>query len=122
MCPALIFKDEKPRAAIGLPGGTRIPTITAQLIVNLIDFHASAKQAVHAPRVHTEGPGPLIVSKSLPAETARELQAMGHALKFGEHALGTPIMLGGPANIVSINEQGKPDAASTAAPDAAVIV
>ena len=54
-----------------MPGGTRIPTITAQLIVSMIDFNASPEQLVDAPRVHTEGPGPLLVSETIPPEASR---------------------------------------------------
>jgi gamma-glutamyltranspeptidase/glutathione hydrolase len=122
MASTIICKNGKPIVALGLPGGTRIPTITAQLAISLIDFGATPEEAVHATRVHSEAPGPLLVSDSIPPAIAGELQAMGHSLKFGQHALGTPMMLGGPANIVRINRNGELEAASTAATDASAVV
>ena len=122
MVPALLFKDDKCIAAMGLPGGTRIPTVTAQLVVSLVDFQATAEQAVHATRVHCEGPEPLIISKDITKQTASELEAMGHTLKYGEHALGTAVMLGGPANVVRIDDEGQLDAASNASHDAGEVL
>src|SRR5262249_37287246 len=54
MSPTIALVDGKPFCAVGLPGGTKIITVTAQLLVNLIDFGCSATQTVHAPRVHAE--------------------------------------------------------------------
>jgi gamma-glutamyltranspeptidase/glutathione hydrolase len=122
MCPMLIFKDDKPIAAVGMPGGTRIPSVTAQLAISLIDFAATPEQCVHATRVHSEGPEPLIVSKTIEPQIARELESLGHTLTYGDHALGVPLMVGGPANVIRINEDGTPSAASTAAVNAAAVV
>lgn len=121
MSPAIVLKDGEPVAAMGMPGGTRIPTVTAQLIVSLIDFDATPEQAVHATRVHYEGTGQMIVSQTTPKLVARELEAMGYKLQFGEHALGTPIMLGGPAGIVQVDGD-EMFAASNASPDAACVL
>ena len=121
MAPAIVFKGDRPYAVLGMPGGTRIPTITAQLIVSMIDFNASPEQLVDAPRVHTEGPGPLLVSETIPPETAT-LEAIGHKLTYGQHALGTPMMLGGPANMIRIAADGSLSAASTTSADSAVVL
>src|SRR5438067_3052498 len=85
MSPTIVLKEQqKPFAAVGLPGGTKIITVTAQLLVNLIDFHCSAIQTVHAPRVHTEGPEPIAVSGSLPEPIVAELKKMGHEVVIGQ--------------------------------------
>ncbi len=47
---------------------------------------------------------------------------MGHQLEFGQHALGTPMMLGGPANMIRIAEDGSLAAASTTSADSAVVL
>src|SRR5439155_5802235 len=102
MSPTIVLKDGKPFAAVGLPGGTKIITVTAQLLVNLIDFHSSAQQTVHAPRVHTEGPEPIAVSGSLAKPVVEQLKKMGHQVVIGQSIGGPPNEVAGPANAVLI--------------------
>ena len=78
MSPMVMLKNGMPWAAIGLPGGTRIVTVTAQLAASLIDFSATPMQAVTAPRIHTEGAEPLLLSAATPKSVADELELMGH--------------------------------------------
>src|SRR6185436_5802901 len=73
MSPTIALKDGKPFAAVGLPGGTKIITVTAQLLINLIDFHCSAQQTVLAPRIHAEAENDVSVSGSLAPAIGREL-------------------------------------------------
>lgn len=112
MSPAVILKDGKPYASIGLPGGTRIVTVTAELAQSLIDFHATPAQAITAPRVHTDGPDPLLCSATLPRQTAAELELMGHKLRLNQS-------IGGPANVAVIDTStNKISVASEAGPSA----
>ena len=125
MSPTIGLLDGKPFCAVGLPGGTKIITVTAQLLVNLIDFGCSATQTVHAPRVHAEaGEGePICVSGSLPEPIVSELRAMGHEVARGQSIGGPPNEVAGPANAVLLRPgAGKVDAASSAGPDAARII
>jgi gamma-glutamyltranspeptidase / glutathione hydrolase len=92
MCPTLILRDGKPRATLGLPGGTRIVTVTGLMTVGLLDFHLSPGQLVTSPRVHTDGGEPLLASPAVPEATARELELMGHRVRRKQ-----PV--GGPANV-----------------------
>jgi gamma-glutamyltranspeptidase/glutathione hydrolase len=57
MSPTLVFKDGKPYASLGSPGGTQIIGVVLNVLVNLIDFHMSAEEAVHAPRLIHRGQG-----------------------------------------------------------------
>ena len=42
MAPAILLApDRRPYAAVGLPGGPKIVSVTAQLIISLIDFQAA---------------------------------------------------------------------------------
>jgi gamma-glutamyltranspeptidase/glutathione hydrolase len=122
MSPMIILKNAQPYSALGLPGGTKIITVTAQLVVNLIDFHCTPREAVYAPRVHSEGPEPICVSGSLPPETVRVLEAMGHQVRLGQSIGGAPNEVAGPANIVLRDDAGHLHAASSAAPDAACVL
>lgn len=96
MCPTVILKDARPYAAIGLPGGTRIVTVTAQLACSLIDFKAAPAQALTAPRVHTEGADPLLLSPSVPKAVADELERMGHPVRRNQG-------IGGAANVAVLS-------------------
>jgi gamma-glutamyltranspeptidase/glutathione hydrolase len=122
MCPTLLLKDGKPFGAIGLPGGPKIITVSAQIVINLVDFHCTAHQAVLAPRVHSEGDEPICVSGSLAKGIVRELEAMGHQVTLGQSVGGPPNEVGGPANAVVFDREGNLTAASSAAPDAAAVL
>jgi gamma-glutamyltranspeptidase/glutathione hydrolase len=52
--PVLVMKDGKPIAAIGSPGGRRIPAALVQIIVRCIDFDESLQDAIDAPRLYTD--------------------------------------------------------------------
>jgi gamma-glutamyltranspeptidase/glutathione hydrolase len=122
MSPTIALKNGSPFAAVGLPGGTKIITVTAQLLVNLIDFGCSASETVHAPRVHTDGPEPIAVSGSLPQPVVDELIKLGHQVVRGQSIGGPPNEVAGPANAVVVRDDGALDAASSAAPTAAQVI
>jgi gamma-glutamyltranspeptidase/glutathione hydrolase len=96
MSPLLIFKDDKPLAVVGMPGGTKIVTVTAQLAISLLDFKATPIEAAKAPRVHIESAEPVLTATNVPEAVAGELELMNHRVKRGQG-------LGGPANIAWID-------------------
>jgi gamma-glutamyltranspeptidase / glutathione hydrolase len=99
MSPAIILKDGKPCCAFGLPGGTKIVNVTAQLAANFIDFGLSPAECVRAPRVHTEGADPITVTTSIDKSVVQELEQMGHEMRREQ-------TLGGPANAIQIVNGG----------------
>jgi gamma-glutamyltranspeptidase / glutathione hydrolase len=107
MAPLLITCNGRPRFALGLPGGMRIVTVTAQLVVNLIDFGISPGEAIAAPRLHVDSDEPLLVTPDLPHTTIDDLKALGHQVQITDE-------VGGPANIVRINDDDSLMAASGA--------
>ncbi|MBV9589680.1 MAG: gamma-glutamyltransferase, partial [Hyphomicrobiales bacterium] len=52
MSPTLVSKDGKVLLVLGSPGGSRIITITAETIMNIIDYGMTPQEAVDAPRIH----------------------------------------------------------------------
>jgi gamma-glutamyltranspeptidase/glutathione hydrolase len=96
MAPLVILRDGKPYAAFGLVGGPKIVTVTAQLAVNLIDFRADPPKAVSAPRIHTEGEEPILVTSNTGADVVKDLRDKGRRVK-------TVASIGGPANAVVID-------------------
>ncbi len=52
--PVIVMKDGKPVAAIGSPGGRRIPAAMVQILVSCIDFNESIQDAIDAPRLYVD--------------------------------------------------------------------
>jgi gamma-glutamyltranspeptidase/glutathione hydrolase len=110
-------------AAVGLPGGPKIVTVTAQLVVSLVDFHATPAAAVQAGRVHAEADGPVAVSSAVPDSVIEELRSLGHIVRRGQDVGGPPDEIGGPANALVIDpDSGEKSAASQAGEGAAMAV
>ena len=63
MAPMIAFLEGQPAFAFGLPGGPKIVSVTAQLVLDTIAYGASPAAAIAAPRLHTDGDEPLQVSK-----------------------------------------------------------
>ncbi len=107
MSPLAVLKGGRPVAGLGLPGGRRIVTITAQLAVNLIDFRAFPQEIVDSPRVHTEGEEPIDVGGNTRPGVVEQLKRRGHRVAVTEG-------LGGGANAVVLDwGTEKVDAASS---------
>ena len=66
--------------AIGLSGGRRIVSVSAQLCQQIVDWAATGLAAVSAPRMHVEAAEPIRVSKSIQPPIFRALVAMGHTV------------------------------------------
>lgn len=82
MAPMVMLQNGKPHAAIGMPGGLRIVTVTGQVAVNLLDFKSSPQQAVSGPRFHTDGKEPIFVSVDMPANVSNELRERGNKVEI----------------------------------------
>jgi gamma-glutamyltranspeptidase/glutathione hydrolase len=124
MAPAILFDSaNRPFAAIGLPGGPKIVTVTAQLIISLIDFHASPTTAVSAPRIHIEADEPLAVSATVTEPVVEQLRSLGHTVTRGQTIGGQTDEIGGKANAIVIDAVShKVTAASQAGEEAALTI
>lgn len=106
MSPMIALSGSRPAFACGLPGGPKIVTATAQLAMNAIAFNATPAESVAAPRIHTDGAEPLLVSEHMPANVAARLTEMGHQVRHESD-------MGGPVNVLAIDlNSGKFHAAS----------
>jgi gamma-glutamyltranspeptidase/glutathione hydrolase len=115
MSPLLVVRDGKPYAALGLVGGPKIVTVTAQLAVNLIDFRADPQQVVSAPRIHTEGQEPIQVTTSVDNDELDKLRSKGRRVK-------TVASIGGSANAIVIDPQTQHVKAAASNGPAGVVV
>lgn len=106
MAPCIAIQNGKPTFVFGLPGGTRIVSVTAQMAVELIDMGISPEAVTSSPRIHTEGAEPLTITESLPDSIADELIKIGHKLSKEK-------TVGGPSNAISITHHGEIQASST---------
>ena len=106
MAPMIALRDGRPAFAYGLPGGPKIVSVTAQLALDTIAFGATPAAAITAPRMHTDGSEPLLVSQDMPADVVAELEKLGHSVRREAD-------MGGPVNVLAVDPQtGKIDIAS----------
>ncbi len=122
MAPTMVLKDSQPRFVVGLPGGTRIISVTAQLAIDLIDFGASAQQTVRAPRINAQNDQPIIVSSAVSDGVMDELRALGNDVVRGQIE-GPPMEVGGMANALAFDPKtGKLEAASQGSEEFAIVM
>ena len=83
MSPVLVLRpDGAPWVALGSPGSQTIPNTVLQVIVNMIDFKMSLRDAIEYPRIHHQGSPDRIDAEpaALVREVAQKLEGMGHKL------------------------------------------
>jgi gamma-glutamyltranspeptidase/glutathione hydrolase len=82
MSPTILVSDGKVSMVLGSPGGSTIITSVYQTIVDVLDFHMSAKEAVSATRFHHQlWPADLItysISRPLPDDVVKALAVRGY--------------------------------------------
>ncbi len=73
--------------ALGSPGGSQIPTATAQVLLSVIVDNDTLQAAVDRPRVHHQWRPDELVAEAgaLSPETRAELTRRGHALRAADH-------------------------------------
>ena len=83
MSPVMVFdKDGSLELITGSPGGSKIPAINLQVLINVIDFDLDIGLATMMPRIHQDWPYySLQVEKTLNNDTKRILETYGHKPK-----------------------------------------
>jgi gamma-glutamyltranspeptidase / glutathione hydrolase len=83
MSPTIVLKDHQVYMVLGSPGGARIITTVMQVMLNVIDYGMTIREAVDAPRVHLQWiPDELRIEKNgLSADTMEKLTAMGYKIQ-----------------------------------------
>ncbi len=100
MSPTILSRDGKVVMVIGSPGGSRIPTITLEAILAVLDGGQDIAQAVNMRRVHEQWmPAPVQVEAgALSPDVAAKLAAMGYVLKtYPNWGSAEGILVGGPS-------------------------
>jgi gamma-glutamyltranspeptidase/glutathione hydrolase len=84
LAPTILFRDGRVFMVTGTPGGSRIITITLQVILNVIDHRMNLAEAVAAPRIHHQWlPDEVNAEQGLSPDTIRLLEARGHTIVVG---------------------------------------
>jgi len=105
MSPTVAWRGSE-TVALGSPGGSTIPTVTVQVLLNLVVDGDDLQAAVNRPRIHHQWmPDRIVVEPdALAPETAWELERRGHELK--------PRKQLGDVNAVRISPDGTVEAAA----------
>jgi gamma-glutamyltranspeptidase/glutathione hydrolase len=81
MTPTILVRGGKPFLVLGAPGGSRIINGVLQVILNVVDFHMNAQDAVDWPRFHHQWmPDQLYLERGISPDTIAMLRAMGHKI------------------------------------------
>ena len=82
MAPTIVLRDGQVSMVLGSPGGSRIISIVAQIILNMIDHAMMPGEAVNAPRVHHQWLPDTIYAErfALSADTKAALETAGHTV------------------------------------------
>jgi gamma-glutamyltranspeptidase / glutathione hydrolase len=81
MTPTIVLKDGKLFLILGSPGGPRIITVVANILIGVVDFSLDIQEAVNAPRFHHQWlPDEILVEDSLSPDTMSVLRSRGHKL------------------------------------------
>ena len=78
----MISPDNEEVYALGSPGGSRIITTVAQVILNIVDHELNIKSAISVPRMHSQlWPEEIMIEQGFSLDTINILQAKGHKIK-----------------------------------------
>jgi gamma-glutamyltranspeptidase/glutathione hydrolase len=81
MTPTIVLKDGKLFLVLGSPGGPRIITTVANILMGVVDYGMNIQEAVNAPRFHHQWlPDEIVVEDGFSPDTLRLLERMGHNL------------------------------------------
>jgi gamma-glutamyltranspeptidase / glutathione hydrolase len=82
MTPTIITKNDKLFMIVGAPGGSRITTGVMEVILNVLDFHMNAQDAVDLPRFHHQWkPDVLYLQNGFQHDTEDALKKMGYEVR-----------------------------------------
>jgi len=86
MTPTIVLKDGKLFLVLGSPGGPRIITTVANVLMGVIDFGMDIEQSVNAPRFHHQWlPDTIFMEPGISPDTEKLLGHMGHKITTEDH-------------------------------------
>jgi gamma-glutamyltranspeptidase/glutathione hydrolase len=89
MAPTIVLKDGKLFLVLGSPGGPRIISTVANILMGVVDYGLNLQQAVNAPRFHHQWlPDVAWVEADFSPDALKLLQKMGHKVEVGVEESG----------------------------------
>jgi gamma-glutamyltranspeptidase / glutathione hydrolase len=86
MTPTIVLKDGRLFLVLGSPGGPRIITTVANLLMAVVDYGMNLQEAVDAPRFHHQWlPDTVYLEKGFSPDTIRLLQQTGHKVTVEDY-------------------------------------
>jgi gamma-glutamyltranspeptidase / glutathione hydrolase len=84
MTPTIVLENGRLRFVLGTPGGARITTVVANILLSAAEGGLNIQQAVDAPRFHHQYlPDVLYLEAGFPAATIDRLRSMGYTVRAG---------------------------------------
>jgi gamma-glutamyltranspeptidase/glutathione hydrolase len=84
MTPTIVLKDGKLFLVLGSPGGPRIITTVANILMGVVDYGMDIQTAVNAPRFHQQWLPDLVrFEQWFSPDTVHALEKMGYKTEFG---------------------------------------
>ncbi len=85
MTPTIVLKEGRLFLVLGSPGGPRIITTVANILMAVVDYGMNIREAVNAPRFHHQWlPDRVNVEQWFAPDAVKSLQQMGHKIEVGE--------------------------------------
>jgi gamma-glutamyltranspeptidase / glutathione hydrolase len=82
MAPTIVLKDGRLFLVLGSPGGSRIITTVANVLMGVVDYGMNIQEAVNAPRFHNQWmPDTTYLEPGFSPDTAHILEKMGHRIE-----------------------------------------
>jgi len=89
MTPTIVLKDGKLFLVLGSPGGARIITTVANILMGVVDYGMNIQEAVDALRFHNQWlPDAVNVEQWFAPDAVKLLEQMGHKVEIGETVAG----------------------------------
>jgi gamma-glutamyltranspeptidase/glutathione hydrolase len=89
MTPTMVLKDSKLFLVLGSPGGPRIITTVANILMGVVDYGMNIQEAVNAPRFHNQWmPDVVNVEQWFSPDAVKLLEQIGHKVEIGETVAG----------------------------------
>jgi gamma-glutamyltranspeptidase/glutathione hydrolase len=89
MTPTIVLKDGKVSLVLGSPGGARIITTVANILMGVVDYGMNIQESVNAPRFHNQWmPDKVNVEQWFSPDAVRLVEQMGHKIEIGETVAG----------------------------------
>jgi gamma-glutamyltranspeptidase / glutathione hydrolase len=89
MTPTIVLKDGKLFLVLGSPGGPRIITTVANILMGVVDYGMNIQEAVDMQRFHQQWlPDTTYLEEGFSPEIIKALEGLGHHIEFGEEDYG----------------------------------